>query len=98
MSRDPHRSDRVGRRAAPRVAVGFVVGPIAGALLGLLVGVIFFEPGSAGMWGAVVAGVIFGALGGFWGAMASLGPPAPEDDPLRRERADAWTAEDEPPG
>jgi hypothetical protein len=85
MDLDPHRSDRVGRRAGPRIALGFVVGPAAGALLGLLVGVVAFEPGSRGMWASIVAGLVFGALGGFWGGLSSLGPPSEQDDPLPRE-------------
>jgi hypothetical protein len=76
------------------MAIGFVIGPVLGGVVGLLAGVVFFDPGSSGMWGAIVAGVVFGALGGFWGALIGLGPPAPDDDPLRRERQDAWTAED----
>jgi hypothetical protein len=66
------------------VAIGFVVGPLAGALLGFVLGSIVFDAGSRGMWGAIVAGVIFGALGAFWAGMSALGPPAPEDDPLPR--------------
>jgi hypothetical protein len=66
------------------MAVGFVVGPAAGVLLGLLVGLVAFEPWSRGMWASAIAGFVFGGLGGFWGGMASLGPPAPDDDPLPR--------------
>jgi hypothetical protein len=34
--------------------------------------------------------------GALWGALVSLGPPAPEDDPLPRETEREWTVEDEP--
>jgi hypothetical protein len=64
-----------------------VLGPLVGGLLGLLVGVIAFAPWTRGMWASVVAGSIFGALGGFWGGLSSLGPPSEVDDPLPREDA-----------
>jgi len=85
MSTDPHRSDRVGPRTGTRVGIGFVVGPLIGAAVGFALGSIIFKFGTPGMWGAIVAGVIFGALGGFWAGMSALGPPAPADDPLPRE-------------
>jgi hypothetical protein len=82
---DPHRSDRVGRGLAPRLLLGAVLGPLVGALAGLGIGAWAFTAGSRGMWACVVAGALFGLLlGGFWGGMAGLGPPAPEDDPLPR--------------
>jgi hypothetical protein len=84
VSADPHRSDRVGRRAAPRIAIGFLVGPVVGAVLGLGAGILVFGAGTRGMWASVIAGLVFGGLGGFWGGLASLGPPAPDDDPLPR--------------
>lgn len=87
MSTDPHRSDRVARRAGSRIAVGSVVGPLIGGVAGFALGMIVFDPWSRGMWAALIAGCIFGALGGFWAGMSALGPPAPEDDPLRRDRA-----------
>jgi hypothetical protein len=89
VSADPHRSDRVGRRAGTRVAIGFVLGPLVGAALGFAFGSIAFDAGSRGMWGSVIAGVVFGALGGFWAGMSALGPPAPVDDPLPRRDDDA---------
>jgi hypothetical protein len=96
MRGDPHRSDRVGPRAAKGIAIGFVVGPPLGAVLGAVVGGIAFGAGSAGMWGSVVAGLVLGAIGGaLWGAFLSLGPPAPEDDPLPRRSDGEWTVEDE---
>jgi hypothetical protein len=67
------------------VGIGFVVGPLIGAAVGFALGAIIFKVGTAGMWGAIVAGVIFGTLGGFWAGMSALGPPAPVDDPLPRE-------------
>ena len=79
---DPRRSTRTGRRAGARTLIGFVVGPIVGALLGLIVGALAFGGGSRGFWAAVVAGAIFGLLGGFWGGMSGLGPPEVENDPL----------------
>jgi hypothetical protein len=96
MSGDPHRSDRVGPRAARGISIGFVVGPPIGAVLGAVVGGVVFGVGSAGMWGSVVAGLVLGVLGGaLWGALLSLGPPAPEDDPLPRRSDAGWTVEDE---
>jgi hypothetical protein len=88
MAADPHRSDRVGPRAGSRVGIGFVVGPLVGGAIGFALGSIVFDIGTPGMWGAIVAGVIFGALGGFWAGMSALGPPAPVDDPLPRESDD----------
>ena len=85
MSADPHRSDHVGRRAGTRIAVGMLVGPLVGVALGLLIGSIVFDPWSPGMWAALVAGTVFGALGGFFAGMSALGPPAPDDDPLLRD-------------
>lgn len=86
MSIDPHRSDRVGRRVVPRIVVGLVVGPLVGGAIGFLVGVLAFD-GSRARWASLLAGAIFaGILGGFWGGMAALGPPAAEDDPLPRAR------------
>jgi len=67
------------------VGIGLVVGPLIGAAVGFAIGSIIFKVGTPGMWGAIVAGVIFGALGGFWAGMSALGPPAPVDDPLPRE-------------
>src|SRR5688500_20356799 len=87
MTTDPHRSDRVGRRAATRIALGILVGPLVGGALGLLIGSIVFGTWSRGMWAALVAGLAFGALGGFWAGMSALGPPAPDDDPLPRDEA-----------
>jgi hypothetical protein len=69
------------------VGIGLVVGPLIGAAVGFGLGSIIFDVGTRGMWGAIVAGVIFGALGGFWAGMSALGPPAPGDDPLPREDA-----------
>jgi hypothetical protein len=82
---EPHRSDRVGRRVRPRIAIGLVVGPAAGGLIGLLVGLVWFGAGTRGMWAAVIVGLIFGALGAFWAGLGALGPPARADDPLPRE-------------
>jgi hypothetical protein len=96
MSSDPHRSDRVGPRAARGVSIGFLVGPPVGAAFGAVVGGIVFGAGSTGMWGSIVAGLVLGVLGGaLWGALLSLGPPAPEDDPLPRRNDGEWTVEDE---
>jgi uncharacterized protein YcfJ len=87
---DPRRSTRTGRRAGSRTLIGFVIGPIVGALLGLLVGALAFGGGSRGFWAAIVAGAIFGLLGGFWGGMSALGPPEVENDPLTpADRLDA---------
>jgi hypothetical protein len=87
MSTDPHRSNRVGRRAGTRIAVGILVGPLVGGGLGLLLGSIVFGTWSRGMWAALVAGLAFGALGGFFAGMSALGPPAPGDDPLPRDES-----------
>ena len=87
MSTDPHRSDRVGRRAGIRIAVGMLVGPLVGGALGLLIGSIVFGTWSRGMWAALVAGLAFGALGGFFAGMSALGAPAPDDDPLPRDES-----------
>jgi hypothetical protein len=95
MSTDPHRSDGVGRRAGRRTAVGFLVGPLVGGALGLLIGSIVFGMWSRGMWAALVAGMAFGALGGFWAGMSALGPPAPEDDPLPRDESAETTLTEE---
>lgn len=70
------------------MGIGFVLGPLIGAAVGFGLGSIIFDVGTPGMWGAIVAGVIFGALGGFWAGMSALGPPAPVDDPLPREDGD----------
>lgn len=94
MSTDPHRSDRVVRRAGSRIAVGFVIGPLIGGLVGLAIGWIVFDLGTRGLWAAAIAGAVFGALGGFWAGMSAFGPPAPEDDPLPRE--DDLRAEERP--
>ena len=67
------------------MGIGLVVGVLGGALVGFALGSIIFKVGAPGMWGAIVAGVIFGALGGFWAGMSALGPPAPVDDPLPRQ-------------
>jgi hypothetical protein len=91
MSTDPHRSDRVVRRAGTRVAVGILVGPLVGGVLGLLLGSIAFGSWSRGMWAALVAGMAFGALGGFFAGMSALGPPAPDDDPLLRDESGTGT-------
>jgi hypothetical protein len=85
MHSDSDRSDRVDRSAGGRIAMGFVIGPAIGGILGLLAGLLFFDAGSRGMWASVIAGLIFGMLGGFWGGLSSLRPPAAEDEPLRRE-------------
>lgn len=91
---DPRISTGTGRRAGSRIAIGVVVGPAAGMVLGLLVGLIAFEAGSRGMWASLIAGALFGVLlGGFWGGLSGLGPPAPRDDPLPRT-----DAEEGPPG
>ena len=95
MSNDPHRSDRVGRRAGTRIAVGILVGPLVGGALGLLLGSIVFGTGSRGMWAALVAGMAFGALGGFFAGMSALGPPAPDDDPLPRDESAETTLTEE---
>jgi hypothetical protein len=87
MSTDPHRSDRVGRRVVGRIALGILVGPLVGGALGLLLGSIVFGTWSRGMWAALVAGMAFGALGGFFAGMSALGPPAPDDDPLPRDES-----------
>ena len=79
---DPRRSTRTGRRAGSRTMIGLVVGPLAGALLGLVIGSIAFGMGSRGMWASLVAGGIFGLLGGFVGGVSALGPPEVENDPL----------------
>jgi len=79
---DPRRSTRTGRRAGSRIALGFAIGPPAGALLGLIVGSLVYGAGSRGFWASIVAGAIFGALGGFWGGLSGLGPPELENDPL----------------
>ena len=77
------------------MGIGLVVGPLIGAAVGFALGSIIFEIGTPGMWGVVVAGVVFGALGGFWAGMSALGPPAPVDDPLPREdENDARTDQD----
>ena len=77
------------------MGIGLVVGPLIGAAVGFALGSIIFEIGTPGMWGVVVAGVVFGALGGFWAGMSALGPPAPVDDPLPREDGnDARTDQD----
>jgi hypothetical protein len=69
---------------------------LIGAALGAVVGSIAFGTGSGGMWGSVVAGFVFGVLGGaLVGGFLSLGPPAPEDDPLPRDTEGEWTVEDE---
>jgi hypothetical protein len=96
MSDDPHRSERVGRRAAKGMSIGFLIGPPVGAVLGVIVGGIVFGAGSAGMWGSMVGGLVLGAIAGaLWGGFSSLGPPAPEDDPLPRRTDGEWTVEDE---
>jgi hypothetical protein len=87
MSTDPHRSDRVGRRVVGRIALGILVGPLVGGALGLLLGSFVFGTWSRGMWAALVAGMAFGALGGFFAGMSALGPPAPDDDPLPRDES-----------
>jgi hypothetical protein len=91
MSTDPYRSDRVVRRTGIRVAIGILVGPLVGGALGLLLGSIVFGSWSRGMWAALVAGMAFGALGGFFAGMSALGPPAPVDDPLPREESGTGT-------
>ena|SRR5687767_11730804 len=99
MTTDPHRSDRVGRRAGTRIALGILVGPLVGGALGLLLGSIVFGAWSRGMWAAFVAGLAFGALGGFWAGMSALGPPSPDDDPLPRdESAETPLTEESQPG
>jgi MFS family permease len=100
VSTDPHRSDRVGRRIGKRIALGVLVGPLIGGLLGLLLGSIAFDPWSPGMWAALVAGMAFGALGGFFAGMSALGPPAPDDDPLPRDESvdDPFVEESRPEG
>jgi hypothetical protein len=78
------------------MSVGLVVGPFLGAVLGAVVGAIAFGGGSPGMWGSLVAGAVLGLIGGaLWGALLSLGPPAPEDDPLPRRTVGEWTVEDD---
>lgn len=68
------------------MGIGLVVGVLIGAAVGFALGSIIFKVGAPGMWGAIVAGVVFGvALGGFWAGMSALGPPAQVDDPLPRE-------------
>jgi uncharacterized protein YcfJ len=81
---EPRMQTETGRRAGSRVLVGFVLGPLIGGVLGLVVGLIAFGAGSRGMWASLVAGAIFGALGGFWGGLSGLGPVEPENDPLPR--------------
>ena len=82
---EPQRSDRVGRRVGTRITIGLLVGLAAGGLIGLVVGLIWFGAGTRGMWAALVAGILFGALGAFWAGLGALGPPAEADDPLPRE-------------
>lgn len=70
----------------PRLVAGLVVGSLVGGAIGLLVGLWGFD-GTRARWTSLLAGAIFvGILGAFWGGMAGLGPPAPEDDPLPRAR------------
>lgn len=58
------------------MGIGLVVGVSIGAAVGFALGSIIFKVGAPGMWGAIVAGVVFGALGGSWAGMSALGPPA----------------------
>jgi hypothetical protein len=81
---EPRSSTPTGRRAGSRVVLGFVLGPVLGAVLGLVIGLLAFGAGSRGMWAALIAGAVFGALGGFWGGLSALGPVEPENDPLPR--------------
>lgn len=85
MQNDSNRSEPVRRSAGARIVMGLVIGPAIGGIFGLVAGLLFFEAGSRGMWASVIAGLIFGLLGGFWGGLSSLRPPATDDEPLRRE-------------
>jgi hypothetical protein len=81
------RERRFRLRWRENLAIGVGVGLAIGGGLGVLLGVIAFEPGSRGMWGSIVAGVLFGVvLGAFEAGMASLESPQPGREPAQAER------------
>lgn len=82
---DPRDVTATGRRASRGIGFAIIVGPMIGAVLGFVVGSLGFGLGTGAMWACVLGGAIVGLLlGGFWGGLATLGPPDPRDDPLPR--------------
>jgi hypothetical protein len=57
-------------------------GAAIGCILGLILGLAFTTPGRFGFWMAIIAPTIFfGAVSAFTAGIASLGAPAPGDEP-----------------
>jgi hypothetical protein len=53
-----------------------------GCILGLIFGLVFTTPGRFGFWMAIIAPTIFfGAVSAFTAGIASLGAPAPGEEP-----------------
>ena len=58
------------------------LGAVTGGVLGLIFGLVFTTPGHFGFWMAIVApAIFFGAVSAFTAGIASLGAPAPGDEP-----------------
>jgi hypothetical protein len=86
---EPRRERWFVRRMEKRVLVGTLIGAAAGTALGLIGGLLFFHPGSKGMWGTTVAGLVFGALFALvLSGMSSLESPPPGQEPEDPDRPD----------
>lgn len=82
---EPRRQGWFVRRFEKRVLAGTLIGAGVGTALGLIGGLLFFHPGSKGMWGATVAGLVFGVLFAIvLSGMSSLGSPPPGLEPEDR--------------
>jgi hypothetical protein len=58
------------------------LGAATGGIVGLIFGLAFATPGRFGFWMAIIApAIFFGAVSAFTAGIASLGTPAPGDEP-----------------
>jgi hypothetical protein len=72
-----------------RVLAGTLIGAAAGGALGVLAGLLVFQPASRAVWGATVAGLVFGVLFALvLSGMSALGSPPPGQEPEDPGRPD----------
>lgn len=69
------------RRLTARMTLGAALGVVAGAAAGAVLGAIAFSSVGAIVASGLAAALAVGALGAFWGGMASLGDPDPGEEP-----------------
>jgi hypothetical protein len=76
-----HDEDRTWSRLQRNVVIGAGVGAVIGIVIGLIVGAIAFQRTSAIAASALAGAIGLGALGAFWGVLASLESPDPGNEP-----------------